>query len=41
MGRTEPGDSYPIIDEWGRALAASRPGDGGPEPGHGQSEVQF
>jgi hypothetical protein len=29
-GREEPGDSHPIINEWGRAWAVPRPGKGGP-----------
>jgi hypothetical protein len=30
MGREEPCDSHPIINEWGRAWVVPRPGEGGP-----------
>jgi hypothetical protein len=29
-GREEPGDSHPIISEWGGAWEVTRPGEGGP-----------
>jgi hypothetical protein len=28
MGREEPGDSQPIINEWGGAWVVSEPGEG-------------
>jgi hypothetical protein len=42
--RGEPGDSYPIINEWGQAWVIPGPGEGIgaiPEPGHGRSEMQY
>jgi hypothetical protein len=29
-GREEPGDSHPIINEWGGAWVVPGPGEGGP-----------
>jgi hypothetical protein len=41
MGREEPGDSQPIINEWGGAWVVPRPGEGGLScPAHGESEMQ-
>jgi hypothetical protein len=37
-GKEKPGDSHPIINEWGWDCG-SQPGGGGAEPGHGQSEM--
>jgi hypothetical protein len=30
MGREEPGDSHPIINQWGGAWVVPGPGEGGP-----------
>jgi hypothetical protein len=39
MGREEPGDSHPMISEWGGAWAVPSQVRMIPEPEHGQSEM--
>jgi hypothetical protein len=41
MGREEPGESHPIINEWGGAWVVSSQMRMVPEPKHGQSEIQY
>jgi hypothetical protein len=37
MGRTEPGDSHPIVNEWGGVSAVPGPGE---HPGSGVGNLQ-
>jgi hypothetical protein len=41
MGREEPGDSHPIINEWGGPQMVPWPVEGVPEPEHDPSEMQL
>jgi hypothetical protein len=41
MGREKPGDSHPIINEWGGAQVVPGQVRAVPEPERGQSEMQY